>query len=401
MTYRIGIIGVGGRGAHTARALIEDPKKRGDIIALCDLNPAAMESYETHVMKYFNHGCKKFTDYKELLADPEIDVVMINTPDQFHHEMALAAFDAKKHVFLEKPVGINFDQMIDIIRAAKTAKDKYGKILEIGYVLRYAPFYYKIKEYLSNGAIGRPLFATMLEQYYGGAGVFFRNWWRLRKNVGGVMIQKICHDSDLAYWFFGKPKFISAFESNMEFKPSNWNSDAKFCSECKNPCPYFIKPDPKRNHVDFCLYNTDKTGADISDNAQVTIQFESGLNLTLGMNFFCSIGQTGRNIRIVGSKADLTGNLEEQILRVDPRHDFSGSKSYYLETAETSLGGHGGGDAVQIWAFLDGLSQGKEAKAGIESAYWSSIIVMGAQISADEHRTVSVSELTKKYPFPD
>lgn len=400
MTFNFGIIGVGGRGGNTARALMKDREKRGDIVAICDLNPIALDNYETHVKKYLGHGCKKYSDYKELIKDPNVNVVVISVPDQFHHEMALAACEAKMHIFLEKPVGTNLDQMLDIVRAAKKNWDENGKILEIGYVLRYSPFYVKIKDILENEIIGRTLYADMLEFYYGGAGVFWRNWWRLRKNVGGVMIQKICHDLDLCYWFFGQPKSVVAFESNMEFKPGNWDSEATYCSECKNHCPYYTKPNKDRFHVDYCMYNTDKTGADIADNAQILIQFESGLNLSLGMNFLSSKAQDGRFVRIIGSKAEITGKIEEQMLRIDPRHDHSKTQSYYIETMKEASDGHGGGDTVQVIEFLDALDAGKESKAGLKSAYWSSMLVMGAQLSADEGRVIHMNELMKKYPNP-
>src|SRR6056297_2265628 len=112
MTFKFGLIGVGGRGGHLARTMMQDEKKRGDIVALCDINPYMMDTYEKHVEKYLGHEVeKKYEDYSGLIADDEVDVVVIGTPDQYHHEMALAAFKAKKHVFLEKPIGTNLDQM--------------------------------------------------------------------------------------------------------------------------------------------------------------------------------------------------------------------------------------------------------------------------------------------------
>lgn len=393
---RVGVIGIGGRAQHLARVLMHDPKKRGDLVAICDIHSQTLASARKTIQKLMKHDIETYTDYKQLLANESIDAVIIGTPDHLHHEMAVAAFAAKKHVFLEKPVGINLDQMHEIVTAAKNS----GKTIEIGYVLRYSPFYIEAKKMI-EGELGRPLFAQMLEQYYGGAPVFFRGWWRLRKNVGGIMVQKICHDMDLWYWLFGKPKSIAAFTSNMEFKPGNWPSEAAYCSECTNHCPYYTKANPDRNHSDECLYNTDKTGADIADNAQVLVQFENGLNLSMGMNFFNSRGQDDRFLRIVGSKGEITGQLGEQILRFDPRHDPTLSETILYECAPGGLGGHGGGDEVQILEFLQGLHEGREAKAGLESAYWSSILVMGAQLSADIGKVVQVADLVGKYPFPN
>jgi predicted dehydrogenase len=391
-----GIIGVGGRGGFFAKTCVQDEHKRGDIIALCDTNPIAIERYDEYVEQYLGHKCKHYSDYREMIDNPDVDAVVIGTPDQFHHEMALYAFKANKHVYCEKPVGINLQQMVEIVQAAKDS----GKILEIGYVLRYAPFFVKIKEILESNQIGRPLSVDVRETYYGGAGVFFRNWWRFKKNNGGIMVQKICHDLDLIYWMFGKPKRIVAFESNMEFKPGNWDSDAAFCTECDNKCPYVKRRNDDLHQLDQCIYNTDKSGADIVDNAKILIQFENDLNLTLTMNFFPSQAQNGREWRIIGSQAELTGKLDEQLIRIDPRHDLSKAQSYYIESAGIDAGGHGGGDDHQVFELLDAISENRESKAGIESAYWSSILVMGAQISADTHQVVEIVDLIRKYPYP-
>ncbi|GAB4315433.1 MAG: Gfo/Idh/MocA family oxidoreductase [Promethearchaeota archaeon] len=398
---RFGVIGVGGRASHLARVLMGDPLRRGDVVALCDVHEPTLRRGVEVVRRALGHDPRTYRDYRELLDDPDVDAVIVATPDHLHRRMAVAAFDAGKHVFLEKPVGINLDQVVDVLAAAKRS----GKTLEVGYVLRYSPFYEVVKHMVDegdDGDLGRPLFAQMLEQYYGGAPVFFRGWWRKRANVGGIMVQKICHDMDLFCWFFGKPERVVAFASNVEFKPGNWPSRAAHCSECENHCPYFTVAAPERRRTDECLYNTDLTGADVVDNAQVLVQFEGGLNLSMGMNFFNSRGQDDRFLRVVGSRGELTGRLSEQVLRYDPRHDASVdlSGTRLLQCAPAGLGGHGGGDEVQILEFVEALLEGREARAGVDSAYWSSVLVMGAQMSADEGRVVDVSELTRRWPAP-
>lgn len=391
---RFALLGAGSRAGVLAKTLMNDPKKQGDLIALCDVNEKALIREEKIVNEVLGHSTKNYTNYLDALENPDVDCVIIATPDQFHHPMALDAFRYKKHVFLEKPVGINLPQMLDIVTAAK----KSGKIMEIGYVLRYSPFFCELKKMIETDELGRILFANALEEFYGGANVYWRGWWRKKANIGGVMLQKISHDLDLAYWLFGKPKKIVAFENSMEFRPGNWDSQASNCSVCKNHCPYFMQATPFKQ--DQCVYNTDKTGADISDNAQVLVQFESGLNLSLGMNFFPAKAQDDRHWRIVGSKGEVTGRLSQQKLRFDPRHDLTGTKSILYETCSPISIGHGGGDQIQLLEFMSALQQKKEAKAGLESAYWSSILVMGAQISADSGQSIDIKDLVSKYPFP-
>lgn len=392
---RFGVIGTGARAWGLARTLMRDEEHRGDLVALCDTRQEALDRGDAMVQSLLGHETRQYTDYHDLLDDMDVDAVIIGTPDHLHHAMGVAAFEAKKHVFLEKPVGINLAQTVDILHAARRS----GKILEVGYVLRYSPFFVEMHEMITNHEIGRPLFATALEEYYG-AYHFYRGWWKSKAHTGGLMIQKICHDFDLFYWMFGRFRRIVAFESLMEFRPGNWDSDALTCSECSNQCPYYTRLEGSRTRSDECVYNDPH--ADICDNAQVLVQFENGLNLSMGMNFFNSRGQDDRHWRVVGSEAELTGRLSEQMLRWDPRHDASKHESFLYETAPAgALGGHGGGDEVQVLEFMDAINEGREAKAGVDSAYWSSIGVMGAQRSADTGKIVDVADLTREYPFPE
>ena len=389
-TIGFGVVGTGARSGSLTRTLMLDKDKRGDIVALCDIRPGALESYDKRVKAALGHSCKHYSDFQEMLRDPAVDAVIISTPDYLHHMMAIDALHAKKHVFLEKPVGVNLDQMIDIVKAAKES----GTILEIGYVLRYSPFYIEMKKMIDEGEIGRPMFAQTLEEYYG-AYHFNRGWWRKKANTGGIMVQKICHDFDLFYWIFGPAKRVAAFTSINEFKPGNWDSDAKYCSECTNHCPYYCTLN-SRTYSDECVYNGDH---DVADNAQIIIEFENGVNLSMGMNFFNSHAQDDRHWKVTGSKAEISGRLSEQIIRWDPRFEREGSVFY--ECGKFEGGGHGGGDEVQMIKFLDAIISGKESKAGIESAYWSSIMVMAAQISADIGEVVDIADVVAEYPFPE
>jgi predicted dehydrogenase len=390
-TFGFGVIGCGARSNSFIRAMKEDPQHRGDIVALCDIRDDAMDVYESHVNTIMGHKCKRYHDYQALLRDPAVDVVVVSTPDYLHYMHALDAFHAGKHVFCEKPIGVTFDQMIDLLKAAKES----GKIMECGYELRYSPFFVKIKELLDNGDIGRPMFVQALEEYYG-AYHFNRGWWRKKCNTGGIMTQKICHDMDLFTWMFGKPVRVSAFDKINEFKPGNWESDAKYCKDCKNKCPYFVT-EKSRTYSDECVYNSDH---DVADCAQVILEFESGLILSMGMNFFNAHAQDDRHWKVVGSKAEISGRLATQTLQYDPRFDTSKTKSILIECTEGGREGHGGGDERQWIGFLEALSENREAKSGRLAAYWSMITVLSAQLSADTGETVYIDEIIAQYPFP-
>jgi predicted dehydrogenase len=389
---RFGVIGCGGRAEGLTKTLMTD--KRVDIVALCDIDPDQLDKYEKMAVSKLGHGTKHYTDYKDLIDNPDIDAVLIAPPDQWHHEMAVYAFNKKKHVFCEKPVGIRLEQTVDILQAAKQS----GKIFETGFVLRYSPFYQGVRSLVQGGEIGNPLTADALEEYYG-AFHFYRGWWKSKANNGGIMVQKICHDMDLWHWIFGKPKKIVAFESLMDFKPGSWDSKAKTCNECKNHCPYYIPPEgvkTSKTKSNECVYNDPH---DISDNCNVLVQFESGMTMSQGMNFFNSVTRSDRFIHVVGSTGEISGYLSENMVRYDKRHGTERDIKY-LQFKETGADGHGGGDTVQIIKFVNSVLEGHESLAGMDAAYWSSIMIMGAQMSADQGRVIDVKELTTKYPFP-
>ncbi len=396
---RIGVIGAGGRGGPIASRAKTHGKV--DMTAVCDNNQVRLDMAKKSVEAIMQHPVKTYLDYKELLAQDDLDAVVITTPDFLHHPMATAAFKAGKHVFLEKPVGINFRETCEILAAAREA----GKTIEIGYVLRYAPFYMAIKDALDQGKIGRPLFCEWHEFYSGGAGVFNRGWWRLKKNTGGLIPQKICHDFDLMYWFFGRPARVASFGGRIEYNPGNWPSDAKLCRDCKHHCPYFHDASHDQKYgikaekldglqSDMCLYNGD---SDQIDNAAIIVQFESGMSLVMSMHFFPSHAQDGRYIRVNGSKYEMTGRLEQGTLRFDPRFGEGDSQSFGINVGD--FGGHGGGDEVQMDAFFDAVLAGREAKAGMESAYWSSTLTFAANDALNQGKIIDIAKFIKQVPF--
>jgi hypothetical protein len=185
----------------------------------------------------------------------------------------------------------------------------------------------------------------------------------------------------------------------MDFKPGGWDSKAKTCNECKNHCPYFVPPEgvkSSRTKSNECVYNDPH---DISDNCNVLVQFESGMTLSQGMNFFNALTRSDRFIHVVGSTGEISGYLSENMVQYHKRHGTE-KDIKYLQFKETGADGHGGGDTVQIIKFVNSVLEGHESLAGMDAAYWSSIMIMGAQMSADQGRVIDVKELTTKYPFP-
>jgi protoporphyrinogen oxidase/predicted dehydrogenase len=147
---RIGVVGLGYWGPNLARNIVGC--ERAELTWACDLRPKLLEA---HARRY--PGTRTTTSYEDLLNDPELDAVAIATPVSTHHELAAAALDAGKHVFIEKPLSASTFEGRDLVTRAEQA----GLVLMPGHTFLYSPPVLKIKELLDAGALGDVYFISM------------------------------------------------------------------------------------------------------------------------------------------------------------------------------------------------------------------------------------------------
>ena len=140
---RIGLIGVAHR-AFIAENWQKD--KRSQIVAGCDIYPEYLADFQD------KYGKDTFicSDYKELIKRDDIDAVGIFTPDNFHAEPAIAALEAGKDVFLEKPMAITIEDCQKIIETEK----KTGQKLMVGFNMRYMDYFNTMKNIIADFFIG-------------------------------------------------------------------------------------------------------------------------------------------------------------------------------------------------------------------------------------------------------
>ena len=147
---KIGFVGVGGRGYYLMERMYVGSKERVEVGAVCDTYQGNLNRGKDRVQTMGGNTPKTFVDYKDLLADPSIDVVFIATPEHLHHEMALAALRAKKHIYLEKPIAHTIEEGAEIVALA----EKSGKVVQVGTQNRSNSLYIKAKEMVQKGMIG-------------------------------------------------------------------------------------------------------------------------------------------------------------------------------------------------------------------------------------------------------
>ena len=130
--------------------------------------------------------------YNSLLAEPEIDWVMIGSWNSQHAEQAIQALEAGKHVFCEKPLATSLDDCLRV----QTVLEAHPELhFFFGLVLRYSPHFQRIKQILDSGEIGKVIsfeFNETLPPHHGG--YIHGNWHRHRAHAGTHMLEKCCHD---------------------------------------------------------------------------------------------------------------------------------------------------------------------------------------------------------------
>ena len=138
----VGVIGVGAMGENHVR--VYHKIKEANLLAVSDVSERALKKIER------KYGAKGYTEYSELLENPEIEAVSVCVPTTFHHAVVMEAIKNKKHVLVEKPIAFTLKEAKEMIAAAKEA----GVILATGHVERFNPAVQKAKELIEDGVIG-------------------------------------------------------------------------------------------------------------------------------------------------------------------------------------------------------------------------------------------------------
>jgi predicted dehydrogenase len=204
---RVGIIGTGSRGTNDGRILAKDARVR--IVALADVFDEQIQAAKLRVPA---PDARTYRNYKDLLAS-DVDAVVIATPVFLHPEHFEAAVKAGKHIYIEKPAGLDVAGCKRVMKIADGADRKLN--ITFGFQQRYGGVYVKAKEMLDAGGIGRirevhgeflkfalegnepPLPPPRTEEEK------LRQWKLWRNTFGEVIVETYCHNLDAINWFMG------------------------------------------------------------------------------------------------------------------------------------------------------------------------------------------------------
>ena len=197
---KYGVIGTGGRGGYLLKHLTK--VDNGRCVAVCDVDPKKMDQ----VAVVIGTNPSKYKDYRELLADKNVDAVIIAVPLFEHYKITKDTLDAGKHVFCEKSLVFKPEES-HMLRAQVAQHPK--QLFQVGLQRRYSKFYQLAKQMVDKGLLGNV--THVHAQWHRNPGWRMNGFnWRLYKDYsGGLAAELASHQIDIADWIFGStPEWV-------------------------------------------------------------------------------------------------------------------------------------------------------------------------------------------------
>lgn len=334
----VGIIGVGLRSRAHLNAL---KKLQGEskIVALSDIQPDRM----AEVNKTLPAQAATYIDYRELVRDKNVGVVVIVTPGYLHHEMILAALRAGKDVLMEKPLALNYAEARDVIQESRRS----GRVVCVGMQRRYSPGDSEIRRIVESGAIGPVKFINYEE---------YRNDWNAQtwKYTDPSTGQKTS-------W-----RFLSKTSGSSELEFSI-HALALVTSVVKSP---LVKLSASGGVVHY-------TGRDTRDISSILVDFASGARLNYA--FSCFSPRAGGKLLIIGDKGVIRREGGKLLMSVENKP---------LEPVKPT-GDEDGAEVPMYREFFENVRTRKPSPLSPEAALEPSKIAFGAELSISRNRIVT------------
>lgn len=318
---RVGLVGCGGMGRWHCDAYRE--MANVEVVALCDIVEGRADS---HKARFGFTNCKTTLDYMDLVNDPEIDAIDITTPNYLHSIIAIAALNAGKHVFCEKPDCMLAEQAEEM----KAASEKAGKVLMVMRNNRYYNGSKYVKSFIEAGKMG--------EIYAGRCGWLRRRgipgkggWFTTKEQSGGgPLIDLGVHMIDLSIWLMGNPTPVAV-----------------------SGCTYtkFANNDAESDSIHSAFGETVQDGTfDVEDLAMGFIRFDNGACLQIEFSWASNIEDEKKFVELRGTKAGCSIVNENCVKVFGEEH----GQLYDLAPRTASTNGH----AENLRHFVDVVLNG-------------------------------------------
>ncbi|MCB0644742.1 MAG: Gfo/Idh/MocA family oxidoreductase [Phaeodactylibacter sp.] len=351
-------LGAGNRGNVYGNYAVEYPEEL-DIVGVAEPIPIRRERYmQLHDIPKE----RSFYTWEDVFqVEKFADAIIITTPDDLHYGPCMEALKMGYDVLLEKPISPSEQECRDILELA----EETGRIVAVCHVLRYAPYFIKLRELIQTGMLGEVVSMQHFEpiNHIHMSHSYVRGNWHNSADCTPIILAKSCHDLDIVKWMLGKScTHIQAFGELSWFRSENApaGSTARCTDGCavESTCPYSAlkvyfrdrtylhhfdlpKEESKRGEVimDYlrtsnygrCVYRMDN---DQADHYVCNMLFENDVTASFNMEAFTSYH--GRRTRVMGSMGDIVGDMT-RFTWVDFRTGES-------QVWEHGSDGHGGGD---------------------------------------------------------
>ena len=417
---RLAAIGCGSRTFIYFELAAKQPELY-EIVAAADHNPARREKARQLSR---NPAFREFQDDVAILAEPKLaDLMIIATQDAFHFAHASAALRKGYDLLLEKPIATN---LRDVLALEKLARDLGRRVL-VCHVLRYTPFYRKVKKIIASGVLGEVVAfeATEgVEPWHQGHS-FVRGHWGVTEKATPMIIAKSCHDMDILSWIVDSPCVaLGSFGGIKHFNATQAPAGAP--ARCTDGCPvgdtclynaqrYLtdrknwleIIFDRAKTATDAeivewlrtspwgrCVYRCDNTAV---DHQTVNMNFASGVTGSFTMTAFSA----GRDLAIFGTKGRLlSGERVKQTAGCDIVVEvFATGKQERIVIEHELDGWHGGGDAGLIRTLHAEMSKpsAAEMESSLERSVESHLMGFAAEEARRAGRTIDLAEFRRTH----
>ena len=369
---KIAFIGVGNRAGKYLSCLPED----AEAAFLVDPDPVRLSQAAA---KYGVPANACFLDAETFFSvHRDVDGVIITTPDRLHHGQAVNAIRAGYPVLLEKPAAASQDEFDDLLEES----ERTGVPVSVCLVMRYHPYFRRIKEIIESGEIGRIVSIDHTESIGPDrmGHTFVRGLWSRKDLSGPIFLSKCSHDVDFLLWLAGgRALDVSSEGALTKFNIAHAPAGAALrCLDCPLDCPYsavklyrdrkawvagFDVPEGKTleevieeelnlGRYGRCVYHCDN---DVNDLQKVQIRLDNGIQLQMMLDGVSP--EEGRRIVIRGSE----GTLRAQGVTLE----VNGRTEDFSALADSPL--HAGADRLLVEDFIDSLRTGLPTDAPLST----------------------------------
>ncbi len=392
---KVVILGFGNRGQCYAKGFRSSLGSLIEVIAVVD--PQIPQTTKT--LSQMGISAKVYaTPEAFIAANPEIDGIIITTPDNCHLESFKAIAHLNKPILIEKPLEgdkENFHELAPLLLA-------YEAPILVGHCMRHAPILKKAKELLEHNEIGKITSMRFVQNCHYGD-VFFRGWHRRSEAITSLYLEKASHDFDIMHMLNGDNYAKSIFAFSQRYKFGGDKPNDLSCHECPEQvsCPESVLNQQATiqgsNVIEEsagrhkCVWAQE---ADIGDDEMCMIEFSNGVQGSYIQTFYTPQNYKGRVYTVVGT---------EGLMEIDIGHHHGtiavhqryGTKGDSVQHHFDYLGRtHYNGDTYLVRNFL-GIMQGTEEPfTTAEAAIAAENTGLAAVKSVQSHQLQSVATLT-------